>query len=118
MKTKMTEAQKIERIAERHADEDWNFYADYSGRCMFGARCPGIVCPSEDVSQVKSAVRKSGIKASASFDNMGRDMIVYWPSISTPRDAELTPDEAEPDLSGGQFGFSDTPAGARRNPSF
>jgi hypothetical protein len=82
MTTKMTDAQKIERIANRHEDEDWSFYAGYSGRCMFGDRCPGIVCPGGDVSKVQSAVRRSGIKATPSTDNMGRDIIVYWPSIS------------------------------------
>jgi hypothetical protein len=83
MAAKMTDVQKIERIAERH--DGWRFYDGYSGRCMFGDRCPGIVCPSGEASQVESVVRKSGIKAKASRDNLGRSLIVYWSGISSQR---------------------------------
>lgn len=83
MKIKLTDAQKIERIAQKHEDDGWNFYARYSGRAMFGDVCPGIVCPPYDTPKVVTAARRAGIKAYPSHDNMGRDNIVYWPAIKS-----------------------------------
>jgi hypothetical protein len=85
MKTKLTDAQKIERIAQKH--DDWSFRGTYSGRCMFGDVCPGIVCPTWDIRHVEGLAKKAGIKARASFDSMGLDNIVYWTSIKSDPDA-------------------------------
>ena len=76
-KTK-TDAAKIQAIADRHADEGWSFYAAYSGRCMFGRTCPGIVCPPQDARRATAAVRRAGIRSEVSRDSMGLDTIVYW----------------------------------------
>jgi hypothetical protein len=77
-RTTKTAAQKIEDVAAKHADDNWTFYAAYSGRGMFGHACPGIVCPAADVPAVKKAVRGHG---KPSVDNMGLDMIVYWVDV-------------------------------------
>lgn len=48
----------------------------YSGRCMFGATCYGIVCDDpEDV------IAEVGVKG-ARTDSMGLHIIVYWPHVS------------------------------------
>jgi hypothetical protein len=85
----MTDAAKIKRVAERHEADDWRFFDRYSGRGMFGAKCPGIVCPPHDVNRVESAVRMAGVKGMASGDSMGLDRIVYWPWVNC--------DEPEPE---------------------
>lgn len=41
---------------------------DYSGRGMFGAKCPAVVCPWGEFAF-----------AGAYTDNMGRDMVIYVP---------------------------------------
>lgn len=81
MKTKLTTNQAIARVAARHEEDGWAFRARYSGRCMYGRCCPGITCPRGHVQAVTAAVRKAGIRGHASTDNMGLDMIVYWPGI-------------------------------------
>ena len=76
------QSQALADLATRNA---WRFEDRYSGRMMFGARCPGIVCPPRDSGRVRSAARKAGITTEARQDSMGRDIIVYWPLI---RDGE------------------------------
>ena len=51
---------------------------DYSGRGMFGVTCFGVVCRNAERAIEEAAER--GIKG-ARVDSMGRDEIVYWPSI-------------------------------------
>jgi len=75
-----TDAERIRGIAERHTGDGWRFYDGYSGRGMFGARCPGITCPPSEVSRVKQAVRRV-VKSEAAVDNLSLDMIVYWPFL-------------------------------------
>ena len=82
MKTCKTDAAKIAAIAARHEADGWAFRAGYSGRCMFGQKCPGIVCPPHDVRRVEAAVRRAGIRSAASGDSMGRDAIVYWTAVA------------------------------------
>jgi hypothetical protein len=82
---KLTDAQKIARVAERNG---WHYRGDYSGRCMFGAICPGIVCAPHEVGRARAAVKRAGIKGEASGDSMGRDAIVYWSFVA----GEATPD--------------------------
>ena len=83
MKAKKTDAAKIAAIAARHSTEGWTFRGDYSGRGMFGRRCPGIVCPQSDIELVETAVRRARVKGAASGDQLGRDAIVYWPSVAS-----------------------------------
>ena len=39
-----------------------------------------IVCPGYDVQKVEAAVRRAGIR-NPSVDNMGCEMVVYWPNV-------------------------------------
>ncbi len=71
--------QSIADLATRNA---WIYYDRYSGRCMDGARCPGIVCRPGQAPSVRAAARKAGIRGVARQDSMGRDLIIYWPEAS------------------------------------
>lgn len=53
---------------------------DYSGRCMFGDTCYGIVF-DDDVDTVINQAIILGLTGSRT-DNMGLSTIVYWPHIS------------------------------------
>lgn len=70
----MTPAERIKAAAQL---EGRRLYPDYSGRCMFGKTCLGIVCADGDTSDVISDVRVPGART----DNLGRGWIVYWPSV-------------------------------------
>ena len=50
----------------------------YSGRCMFGKKCYGIVC--SDYMAVIEAAASVGLKG-ARYDSLGLDFIVYWPAL-------------------------------------
>ena len=52
-----------------------SIYKDYSGRGMYGAKCFGIVVPP--YSGIEEELEKYDVMGSR--DNMGRDMIIYWP---------------------------------------
>ena len=52
---------------------------NYSGRCMYGATCFGIV--TDDPEGLIEAAIEAGLKG-ARTDSMGFDTIVYWPSIT------------------------------------
>jgi len=56
-------------------------YEGYSGRGMFGATCWGITVSKSDVNKTIKVAEKLGLK-NARIDDMGLDMIVYWPSTS------------------------------------
>lgn len=71
------QAEKVVAILEKEGIEA-SVYENYSGRCMFGATCVGIVCG--DLLAVGSAMAKAKIPAKdrpRRQDNMGLDMIVY-----------------------------------------
>ena len=72
MKTKL---EIIEAVAAKVAG---TVRRNYSGRGMYGKTCVGIVCESP-VTAVKSA-QSRGLSG-ALTDNMGRDYIVYWPTV-------------------------------------
>jgi len=68
---------KIERLAENRGLE---FRTDYSGRGMFGKDCVGIVGENGECAALASLIqRKTGYRYSS--DNMGRDMVYYFPAI-------------------------------------
>lgn len=89
MKNTRTDSQKIEQIVSRH--DDWTFKGHYSGRCMGGRTCPGIVCSPYDVTKAVAAVTRAIIgKVTWTTDNMGLDMIVYFPGLmSDPVDSTV-----------------------------
>ena len=50
----------------------------YSGRGMMGAYCVGAYVGSH-------SELPSGLPGSYSTDNLGRGLILYWPSVSWPK---------------------------------
>lgn len=50
----------------------------YSGRGMFGKRCLGVACQPFEL-QAKDAC----------WDQLGKGMIVYWPSLEPPTEKEI-----------------------------
>ena len=74
------------------------FYNGYSGRCMYGKTCVGISGTRSDCMRVISAVMQDIAAANGAhgvlqvgkwfdtllafdMDNLGRDMILYWPQL-------------------------------------
>lgn len=73
---------------------------DYSGRGMYGAGCFGIV--AEDVAEVVPILRKAlGAEAAMDLlegtvtDSMGRDIIVYFPSVTVEVPDDIAADVEE-----------------------
>jgi hypothetical protein len=97
----MSSGQQNKEIADMLQDfclkEGYDFYPDYSGRCMYGRKCVGIV--HED-NVARMLMRLAGHvfdyflhepdEAAVAFhhledirqDNMGLGTITYWPNIS------------------------------------
>ena len=71
---------------------DYEFYDGYSGRFMYGRKCPGIVCDDpmntlldlmvylgdEAPGNLYDAREKLG---NAKMDNMGLSRIIYFPAV-------------------------------------
>lgn len=76
MKLTNEDAYDVIRIAADRCGGDLR--DDYSGRGMFGERCVGIVCDNPDEAIEEAA--SQGLKG-ARTDSMGRQAIVYWPSV-------------------------------------
>ena len=74
---KKISAPTMEKIAREVGGE---VYYGYSGRCMFGRKCVGVVC--NDVKKCISVARRFGLREDPSSDNMGLQMIVYWPTVN------------------------------------
>jgi hypothetical protein len=72
-------------------------YPNYSGRFMFGKKCPGIVCSDPDYCEAEAHRRGFG---HGKVDTLGLKYIVYWPDLSM--DSEVTEvedlEESEVDL--------------------
>ena len=71
---------KIVRLAKRRG---LTARTDYSGRCMFGQKCVGIVGEPGECAALASLVKK---KTGFSYqsDSMGKyDQIYYFPGIDT-----------------------------------
>ena len=76
--------------------EDAGYEArSYSGRCMYGRCCVGVVVSESPLDLgVKLGVALLSMNEEfdpsdlpgASQDSMGRDVIVYWPSIIWPKE--------------------------------
>ena len=81
--------------------EDVLFRNDYSGRRMYSTTCVGIVGSRSDCMRVISAVQQDiaseyealgaqqvgkwfdTLLTGFDMDNMGQDMILYWPSLKS-----------------------------------
>jgi hypothetical protein len=89
-------ARKVKALHEIAAKYGGTVRSDYSGRFMFGALCYGIECTKYEMPDVISAARRRKVGAERT-DNMGLDMIVYWPSVEgvpEPYVEELEEEEA------------------------
>lgn len=82
----------VEQLAEWAAFAEWDVRYDYSGRCMYGRTCFGVVVPSiSDLFQfyyqlgyaMAEVEEFASLPESYSQDSMGRDTIVYWSCIAT-----------------------------------
>ena len=69
----------LEEVICEVGDENSRIYEGYSGRGMYGGKCFGVVVPSSQYIQAVEAAASLGLYG-AKVDQMGRDMIVYWPS--------------------------------------
>ena len=83
---RMSVKERIKRFAEEYG---YSFRDDYSGRFMFGRRCIGVSGKGDLkmdlfeflVNDGLSVSRARQIINSASTDDMGLGMIIYFPSI-------------------------------------
>lgn len=81
-------ARKVKALHEIAEKYGGTVRSDYSGRYMFGELCYGIDCTKYEMPDVIAAARRRKIGAERT-DNMGLDMIVYWPSVKgVPRPHE------------------------------
>ncbi len=69
----------LEEVIYEAGDEGARIYEGYSGRGMYGGECFGVVVPSSRYIQAVEAAASLGLFG-AKVDQMGRDMIVYWPN--------------------------------------
>ena len=75
----MTNKDKINILAEiAEYDGESSLREDYSGRCMCGDTCIGIVTPYP--TEIMEEAATAGITG-ARTDSMGLKTIVYWPSV-------------------------------------
>jgi hypothetical protein len=80
--SKTSELDKVIRYVEKKSEV--TVHRHYSGRCMFGERCFGFVGYHEDCAPIAQYItRKTG--KSFRSDNMGKEMIYYFPSIADPQ---------------------------------
>lgn len=99
MENKIVGAEIIKDFCDEYCDE-YKYYADYSGRSMYGRCCVGIVCfnPLETLlslcDYICSNLKSYNIELNDTepitsvlgyprTDNMGKDMILYFPKIKT-----------------------------------
>ena len=75
----------IDVIQEISNEVDGGVREDYSGRGMFGEHCLGIVC--SDANRCLEVAGSKGITG-GKIDNMGLDMIVYWPNLKSNDDVK------------------------------
>jgi hypothetical protein len=79
---KNVELKKVIRFVEKKSEV--TLHRHYSGRFMFGECCVGIVGNRDDCTTVAETIKRKTGKQYRS-DNMGLDMIYYFPGISDPR---------------------------------
>ena len=92
----LTLQQRLNTACQEHGEVE--FYNGYSGRSMYGKACVGISGSRRDCMRVISAVMQDIAAANGAhgvmqveewfdtllgfdMDNLGRDMILYWPQL-------------------------------------
>lgn len=87
----MNIVQLIKDVAE---EMDADFRSDYSGRCMYGRECVGVVTdqPFEFCLQLGINIGAQGDTSNQPTDirsdSMGRSTIIYFPGIEADQDEE------------------------------
>lgn len=93
----LTLQQRLKTACKEHGSVE--FYNGYSGRCMYGKECVGISGSRSDCMKVISEVQQDiaaayfshGVQQVSEWydtllgfdmDNLGRDMILYWPKLA------------------------------------
>lgn len=71
----MTDLEKIDEVADA---VDGTVQEDYFGRGMFGRSCVAVYC-EDHVTCIEEAAQRG--LTGASYDQMGKGMVVYWPRI-------------------------------------
>ncbi len=98
----------IRELIETLEAEGLDVRTDYSGRCMYGARCLGVtVDHSGAIFQLGQLLHEFDWLGEPRTDNMGRDVIVYWPDVDTKdynkaqarEDYEENMEEGDPEYS-------------------
>lgn len=105
--------EEIEGMCDGAGEGEFRYYPDYSGRCMYGKNCVGIVGRTETEIMVElmqlipNMLNESEdgmedlyndfihVMKSARSDNMGTRMIVYFPSLQDDRLEEFDESEEE-----------------------
>lgn len=92
----------IKTVLQSAADNcDGSVYSDYSGRCMYGKICWGIVAsdPATIMREIVLAMFEQGVDAATlprhKIDSMGKDCILYFEDIA----GDESTDEDEDDES-------------------
>lgn len=67
-----------DKIEELVKETSGKLYNGYSGRGMFGKKCVGVTV--SDLTNALMVAGKLGLPK-PNWDNMGLQMIIYWPSI-------------------------------------
>jgi hypothetical protein len=86
-KTMTDNTQFIELVKsfEGFSGDDTITVRPYSGRCMYGRECIGIVTqnPLKVLQEIAHTAGEEGIRmpAHVEWDSMGRETIVYWPYV-------------------------------------
>lgn len=80
----------VDIIKDFCRDYELDFMSDYSGRCMYGRTCIGVVCTDVEKTllMIADAIRDEGYESvseelgSPSSDNMGLARILYFPEVT------------------------------------
>lgn len=107
----MTTAQKVAAIA---ALVEGTTYPGYSGRCMYGRTCWGVVCEHDQVKRAAASGKRRGLGA-ASSDNMGYQAIVYWPDAPPDPEPVRTQEPVGPAEASMEAMWDDSPASQRED---
>jgi len=88
----MTNLEKVLVIAKK---VQGRVYENYSGRGMFGKQCLGVVTTIGNVDEAVRLGKKAGF-TQPSRDELGKNTIVYWPSVKLDVDF-LSEDRSDAD---------------------
>lgn len=80
----------VEEILDYKFDHEIGVRPDYSGRAMYGGTCFAIVGSDQDLLEFMVFLAQEDAEAAETLarsvrrDNMGMDMVFYWPGTTCP----------------------------------